>query len=132
VRWIIDGNNVMGSRPDGWWRDRAGAALRLAAQVDRWQRTHGDPVTLFFDGRPDAAVVGLTRPGLEVRFAPGRRRDAADDAIVAESHAPSPTTSATPDDLTVVTSDRALRHRLPADATTLGSRTFLTLLDQSA
>ena len=26
---IVDGANVVGSRPDGWWRDRAGAALRL-------------------------------------------------------------------------------------------------------
>ena len=26
---IVDGANVIGSRPDGWWRDRAGAAVRL-------------------------------------------------------------------------------------------------------
>ncbi len=26
---IVDGANVVGSRPDGWWRDRAGAAVRL-------------------------------------------------------------------------------------------------------
>ncbi|MGB2571452.1 hypothetical protein ACPFP2_23825 [Micromonospora citrea] len=26
---IVDGANVVGSRPDGWWRDRAGAAARL-------------------------------------------------------------------------------------------------------
>ncbi len=30
---IVDGANVMGSRPDGWWRDRAGAAARLAGQL---------------------------------------------------------------------------------------------------
>jgi len=23
MRWIVDGDNVMGARPDGWWRDRA-------------------------------------------------------------------------------------------------------------
>jgi hypothetical protein len=23
TEWVVDGNNVMGSRPDGWWRDRA-------------------------------------------------------------------------------------------------------------
>ena len=30
---IVDGANVMGSRPDGWWRDRAGAARRLRDQL---------------------------------------------------------------------------------------------------
>ena len=30
---IVDGANVVGSRPDGWWRDRAGAALRLRDQL---------------------------------------------------------------------------------------------------
>ena len=31
---FVDGNNVMGSRPDGWWRDRSGAARRLIAELD--------------------------------------------------------------------------------------------------
>ena len=26
---VVDGANVVGSRPDGWWKDRAGAARRL-------------------------------------------------------------------------------------------------------
>jgi len=30
---IVDGANVVGSRPDGWWRDRAGAAHRLHDQL---------------------------------------------------------------------------------------------------
>lgn len=30
---IVDGANVVGSRPDGWWRDRAGAARRLVAHL---------------------------------------------------------------------------------------------------
>ena len=33
VTIIVDGANVVGSRPDGWWRDRAGAALRLRDQL---------------------------------------------------------------------------------------------------
>ncbi len=40
VTVIVDGANVMGSRPDGWWRDRAGAMARL----------HGELVTLAADG----------------------------------------------------------------------------------
>jgi 8-oxo-dGTP diphosphatase len=30
---IVDAANVMGARPDGWWRDRAGAALRLCDEL---------------------------------------------------------------------------------------------------
>ena len=25
MRWVVDGNNVFGSRPDGWWNDRTAA-----------------------------------------------------------------------------------------------------------
>jgi 8-oxo-dGTP diphosphatase len=35
VTIVVDVANVMGSRPDGWWRDRAGAAVRLHAQIAR-------------------------------------------------------------------------------------------------
>ena len=35
ARLIVDGNNVIGSRPDGWWRDRAGAARRLIRALQR-------------------------------------------------------------------------------------------------
>jgi 8-oxo-dGTP diphosphatase len=35
VTIVVDVANVMGSRPDGWWRDRAGAAVRLHAEVAR-------------------------------------------------------------------------------------------------
>ncbi len=30
---IVDAANVVGTRPDGWWKDRAGAARRLHEQV---------------------------------------------------------------------------------------------------
>nr|MDT0666641.1 hypothetical protein [Micromonospora sp. DSM 115978] len=30
---MVDAANVIGSRPDGWWRDRAGAAVRLTRQI---------------------------------------------------------------------------------------------------
>ena len=35
VTIVVDVANVMGSRPDGWWRDRAGAAVRLHAEIVR-------------------------------------------------------------------------------------------------
>lgn len=33
VTLIVDGANVMGSRADGWWRDRAGAMARLHGEL---------------------------------------------------------------------------------------------------
>jgi hypothetical protein len=39
VTIVVDVANVMGSRPDGWWRDRAGAAVRLHAEIVRLARS---------------------------------------------------------------------------------------------
>src|SRR3712207_7365937 len=46
VPWLIDGMNVIGSRPDGWWRDRHGAMQRLVEQLDEWAQELGDQVTV--------------------------------------------------------------------------------------
>jgi 8-oxo-dGTP diphosphatase len=35
VTIVVDVANVMGSRPDGWWRDRPGAAVRLHDEIVR-------------------------------------------------------------------------------------------------
>jgi hypothetical protein len=51
-RWLVDGMNVIGSRPDGWWRDRAGAMRALAVELDRFADATGDQVTVVFDGQP--------------------------------------------------------------------------------
>jgi 8-oxo-dGTP diphosphatase len=53
VTIIVDGANVVGSRPDGWWRDRAGAAIRLRDQL----------APLVTDGVTDlpAGMSGLAR-----------------------------------------------------------------------
>jgi 8-oxo-dGTP diphosphatase len=53
---IVDGANVMGSRPDGWWRDRAGAASRLRAQLESLV-TAGVPDPAGGSGDPPAAVA---------------------------------------------------------------------------
>ena len=49
---VVDGMNVIGSRPDGWWRDRDRAARRLLARLQAWAAETGDKVTLVLDGRP--------------------------------------------------------------------------------
>jgi uncharacterized protein YaiI (UPF0178 family) len=78
MTWVVDASNVIGSRPDGWWRDRAGATRRLVEQLDRFGGKTGEPVIVVLDG-------GVPPPAerTEVVVARRRGRDAADDEIVA-------------------------------------------------
>ena len=59
---VVDVANVMGARADGWWRDRAGAALRLCREVialaERGDETAGAWV-LVLEGRAREAVALL-------------------------------------------------------------------------
>ena len=111
MRWVVDGNNVFGSRPDGWWNDRAAAAARLAGSVADWCRDLDDDVTLVFDPPLDPSVAALAGGNLAIVEAPRRGRDAADDHVV-------DLVAAALDDgvgeIAVVTSDRGLRRRLGA------------------
>jgi predicted RNA-binding protein with PIN domain len=118
ARWIIDGNNVMGSRPDGWWNDPLGAAERLTQSIAEWCRTHDDDVVVVYDGRPEERLRRLAGGNLSVDFATRRGRDAADDRIVELVDA-----ADDPRGLIVVTSDRGLRGRLSA-VTVVGAGTF--------
>jgi predicted RNA-binding protein with PIN domain len=104
TRWIVDGMNVIGSRPDGWWRDRTGAMRALAAQLDRFQEETGEEVAVVFDGRPRDLPAQV-----EVRFAQAAGPDAADDEIARMVCA-----DAAPGELRVVTSDAALAARVRA------------------
>ena len=92
--------NVIGSRPDGWWRDRDGAGRRLVASLERWAQESGEEVAVVFDGRPFA--VDCAR--VEVSWASRAGRDAADDDIAARAR---------PGDV-VVTSDATLAARVRA------------------
>ena len=58
AEWIVDGNNVMGSRPDGWWRDRRGAQRRLVERLETFAAARDEPVTVIFDGRTHDAGGG--------------------------------------------------------------------------
>lgn len=123
-QWLVDGMNVVGSRPDGWWRDRAGARRRLVAELGDFARATGDRVAVVFDGREVASEVADGHAaGVSVAFAPGAR-DAADDAIVAA------VASWAGDLPVVVTSDAGLVRRLEAvGAPVLGVSAFRRRLD---
>lgn len=128
MRWFVDGNNVMGAGADGWWNDPPAAAERLAVAVARWTNEHDDPVTLVFDGRPEPRLLRQGGGRLTVDFATRAGRDAADDRIVelvAEAYAAEP-------DLTVITSDRGLRDRLPPGVATEGAGAFRRRLGLAA
>jgi predicted RNA-binding protein with PIN domain len=112
-RLIVDGMNVIGSRPTGWWRDRRGAMSELAEVLARHAAQTGDDVAVVLDSKP--FELPPDAKGIDVRFAPARGPDAADDVIVDMVAAdPDPGT------LEVATSDR----RLAARVRTLGAETL--------
>jgi predicted RNA-binding protein with PIN domain len=106
-RWLVDGMNVIGSRPDGWWRDRDEARRRLAGTLAALAAAPGDEITVVFDGKPIADLDEGVHEGVRVLYARRSGRDAADDRIVEEV-----ATDPDPASLTVVTSDRELARRV--------------------
>jgi predicted RNA-binding protein with PIN domain len=102
VRWVVDGMNLIGSRPDRWWRDRAGARRRLVCDLAALVGPD-TVVTVVFDGRPVLGEVDAAETvGITALFAPGGP-DAADHAIVELLHSLDDCGA-----VTVVTSDGAL------------------------
>lgn len=117
---IVDGANVVGSRPDGWWRDRAGAAARLrdrlAAAVERGVLPAAVGVVLVVEGR----ARDIDRSArISVVAAPG----SGDDAIVG-------VVGNAGGAATVVTADRGLRDRVTAlGASVVGPGTLYRWLE---
>lgn len=123
---IVDGANVVGSVPDGWWRDRRGAAERLRDRL----------VPLAGSGLPGSGIPGPVEmvlvvegrargvesvPGVRVESAPG-----SGDDLIAEL-----ARGAEGRDCVVVTADRELRRRVEAyGARCVGPRTVRQLPDE--
>ena len=103
MRWLIDASNVIGSRPDGWWRDREGATRRLIAALREFA-AGGEQVTVVLDAGPPEWAG--SEGSLEVAIAPRRGRDAADDEIARRLDA-----DPDPGSVRVVTSDATLAAR---------------------
>lgn len=129
---VVDAANVIGSRPDGWWRDRAGAARRLAERL---------AAALDAGAAGEAPEAGPLGPDVTVHLVlEGAARDAeppphprlrvvratgdGDSAIVDVVRELGGT------GVLVVTADRGLRDRVHAlGATTTGPATLLAALD---
>ena len=122
MRWLIDGMNVIGTRPDGWWRDRDAAMLRLVDRLERWAAQSGEDITVVFERPPRPPIRSTV---IEVAHAPKPRRDAADDEIVRRLRA-----EPNPGSVHVVTSDRWLADRAWAiGATVEGAEGFRSRLE---
>lgn len=120
VRLLLDVANVVGSRPNGWWRDRAGATSallgRVASHVPRTLELNGaflrvDSVEAVVEGQ----ARGVQAAGLGLHRAPG----SGDDELVRVATA----------EHLVVTADRGLRARLAPAVAVTGPSTVLSWLD---
>ena len=56
VRWIVDGMNVIGCRPDGWWRDRRAAMGALVECLGQWAASANADVTVVFERPPSPPI----------------------------------------------------------------------------
>jgi hypothetical protein len=127
---VVDVANVMGSRPDGWWRDRPGAAGRLLASLvplvsadvisaggAEGLQVHIERIIAVVEGRARSATAP---PELEVVLAPAD----GDSAIVEVAQG----VRAARQVPLVVTADRGLRERLPSGSRVGGPGWLLGLL----
>ncbi|GAB6900124.1 hypothetical protein [Kineosporia succinea] len=121
---VVDVANVMGSRPDGWWRDRLGAATRLMGELAALTELEGRHLTRILavvEGKAKGA--GAPEPVEVVRAtADGDSTIVAlAEEIVAAGRVP-----------LVATADRGLRARLPEEARVMGPGTLRAALDRVA
>jgi inactivated superfamily I helicase len=118
--------NVIGSRPDGWWRDRPGAARRLLERLQTLAAVTADPITLVLEGAATRGLPAGRHDGVDLIYARRTGRDAGDDRIVElVDGLPDPSTAC------VVTSDRGLARRVASlGATVRGAASLLSHLDE--
>ena len=100
---VVDAANVVGSRPDGWWNDRAGAARKLHEQLMVADISY-DVVVVVLEG----AAKGGVRPGRDAHVRTVHARGSGDDTIVAQARS----AVERGERVTVVTADRALQARV--------------------
>jgi uncharacterized protein YaiI (UPF0178 family) len=122
MRWLVDGMNVIGTRPDGWWRDRDAAMLNLVKLLEDWAARDGEDVTVVFERAPRPPIRSTV---IEVAHAPRPKANAADDEIVRRLKA-----DPQPGAVRVVTSDRWLASQAwAAGASVEGADSFRIRLE---
>jgi predicted RNA-binding protein with PIN domain len=120
VRWIVDAMNVIGTRPDGWWKDRPRARGLLVEQLERWASTHAHVVSVVFEH-----PTSIRSSSIAIHHAPKAAANSADDEIVRLVSA-----EERPAEITVVTSDATLAERVRhAGATAYPAAKFRDLID---
>ena len=133
VELVVDVANVLGSRPNGWWKDRAGATTRLLDELGGWiPRTleltagPGDTVGFGWVTRAHAVTEGAAR---DVEHAGPltlhRASGSGDDTIVEVADRLLTELDGGPRRVVVVTADRGLRARLPNNVLVVGPRALL-------
>ncbi|GAA4725564.1 hypothetical protein GCM10023350_05250 [Nocardioides endophyticus] len=100
---IVDGANVVGSRPDGWWKDRAGAARRLHEAL-MVADTPYDEVVLVLEGQAKGGV----KAGRDGHVRTVHAKGSGDETIVEQARA----AAERGDRVVVVTADRFLQARV--------------------
>jgi predicted RNA-binding protein with PIN domain len=122
MRWIVDAMNVIGTRPDGWWKNRRLAMERLVDQLECWAPTAGTDVTVVFE-HPLTPPIRSTV--IQIAHAPRATANSADGEIVRLVRA-----DPRPDEIRVVTSDSALADRVrDAGASVYPAQAFRDLID---
>lgn len=102
---VVDGANVVGARPDGWWKDRAGAARRLHESLLVADLPY-DEVVLVLEG----LAKGGARAGRDAHVRVVHAARDGDQAIVDQVRKAREAGGA----VVVVTADRMLRARVEA------------------
>ena len=115
--------NVIGSKPDGWWKDRRAAMAALVDRLERWAAADRH-VTVVFERPPSPPIESSV---IAIAHAPRAAPNSADDEIVRLV-----TASDNPADLTVVTSDGTLADRVrAAGASVYPAAAFRNLIDRA-
>jgi hypothetical protein len=100
---LVDGANVVGARPTGWWRDRPGAARQLVERIQAAAAASrlAGPVVVVLEGAARRGVPEGTAGGVTVIHASG----AGDDTIVEVA-------AAADSPVVLVSADQELRRRV--------------------
>ena len=120
---VVDAANVVGSRPNGWWRDRPGAARDLVARIRAATRDGrlDAPVVVVLEGKARGGAPTQTIDGVEVVHARAEGDDAIVDVVAG---------AADGDAVTVVSADRELATRVrDHGATVVGPNWLLDRLE---